>query len=182
LQNWIPASTEVIYQDIASAPGNEMVRLRRACVRPVDGSPSDPITVRTPFVVEFEYWKLVAQGTLELSVYVYNEHGTLLFNTWWVGEPTTPAGLLRSWFVVPGDLLNTGTHRIGLVLEVAGGVANLRWDDLLVFDVHDAGDLRGLYHGDLPGAVRPRLEWKTEQLGSLPFRDGSALSAGKAHR
>jgi hypothetical protein len=31
LQNWIPASSEVIYEDIASAPGNQMIRLRRAC-------------------------------------------------------------------------------------------------------------------------------------------------------
>jgi hypothetical protein len=56
-------------------------------------------------------------------------------------------------------------------------VLNLK--DFLVFDVQDASDLRGLDHGDWPGAVRPHLEWKTEQLGSLLFRDGSALSAGK---
>jgi lipopolysaccharide transport system ATP-binding protein len=31
LQNWIPASSEVIYEDIASALGNQMIRLRRAC-------------------------------------------------------------------------------------------------------------------------------------------------------
>jgi hypothetical protein len=45
---------------------------------------------------------------------------------------------------VPGDLLNTGTRRIEFAIDVAGGVAELHWDDLLVFDVLDAGDLRGL--------------------------------------
>ena len=168
LQNWIPTTTEVVYDSVESAPGNEAVRLRRACVRPLNGSPADQITVRTPFVVEFEYWKLVEQGTLELGVKVYDEHGVHLFNTWWSGEPTTPAGLLRSWFVVPGDLLNTGTHRIEFAIEVAGGVAELHWDDLLVFDVLDAGDLRGLYHGDWPGAVRPKLQWATEQIEAPP--------------
>jgi lipopolysaccharide transport system ATP-binding protein len=168
LQNWIPASTEVIYEDITSVPGNEIIRPRRACVRPLDGSPADRITVRTPFVVEFEYWKLVEQGTLELGVKVYNEHGTLLFCTWWPGDRPVPAGLLRSWFVVPGDLLNAGTHRIEFAIEVAGGVAELHWDDLLVFDVLDAGDLRGLYHGDWPGAVRPNLQWTTEQIEAPP--------------
>ena len=178
LQNWIKASTEAIYENMESAPGNEMVRLRRACLRPVDGSPSDPITVRTPFVVEFEYWKLLAQGGLELEVKVYNEHGTLLFATWWPSDRPVPSGLLRSWFVVPGDLVNTGTHRIHLGVWMSGSeVLNLK--DFLVFDVQDASDLRGLDHGDWPGAVRPHLEWKTEQLGSLLFRDGSALSAGK---
>src|ERR1700691_3534822 len=31
LQNWVRSSTEVIYEDIQSAPGNEMIRLHRAC-------------------------------------------------------------------------------------------------------------------------------------------------------
>jgi lipopolysaccharide transport system ATP-binding protein len=164
LQNWIPASSEVIYKDMASAPGNEMIRLRRACVRPLNGSAGDQITVRTPFVVEFEYWKLVAHATLELGVNVYDEHGTLLFSTWWPTDQPVPAGLLRSWFVVPGDLLNTGTHRIHLGLHVAEPAEPISLEDLLVFDVLDADDLRGMYHGVWPGAVRPNLQWTTEQI------------------
>jgi lipopolysaccharide transport system ATP-binding protein len=178
MQNWIQSSTEIIYEDIASAPGNEMIRLRRACVRPLNGSPADQITVRTPFVVEFEYWKLVGQASLELGVNVYNEHGTLLFTTWWPTDRPVPAGLLRSWFVVPGDLLNTGTHRVHFGVFV-GPSEVLSLEDLLVFDIQDVSDLRGPYHGVWTGAVRPHLEWKTEQLGSLPIRDGSSVSAGK---
>jgi lipopolysaccharide transport system ATP-binding protein len=168
LQNWISATTEVIYDDISTAPGNERVRLHRACVRPLNGSPADRITVRTPFIVEFEYWKLVEQNTLELGVNVYNEHGIHLFNTWCSGGPTTPAGLLRSWFIVPGDLLNTGAHRIEFAMEVAGGIAELHFDNLLTFEILDAGDLRGLYHGDWPGAVRPALKWTTEPMAAPP--------------
>jgi lipopolysaccharide transport system ATP-binding protein len=167
LQNWIPAASEVIYNDIASAPGNEMIRLHRACVRPVGGSPSDRITVRTEFLVEFEYWKLVARGSLELGVNVYNEHGTLLFCTWWPGDPPAPAGLLRSWFLVPGNLLNTGTLRIHLVVYL-GETNVLDLEDLLVFEVHDTSDMRGLYHGVWPGAVRLNLPWTTEQIGAPP--------------
>jgi len=179
LQNWIPASTEVIYEDMGSAPGNEMVRLHRACVRPLNGSPSDPITVRTPFVVEFEYWKLVSHVSLDLDVGVYNENGMLLFDTAWFGRPPAPTGLLRSWFVVPGDLLNNGTHRIELV--IGSGTSNVAFnsEDLLIFDVHDASsDLRGMYHDVWPGAVRPHLEWKTEQID--PSLGQTAVSKGQA--
>jgi hypothetical protein len=118
--------------------------------------------------VGFEYWKLDAQASLELGVKVYNERGIHLFTTWWPGDRLVPAGLLRSWFVVPGDLLNTGTHRIEFAIEVAGGIAELHWDNLLVFEVLDAGDLRGLYHGDWPGAVRPDLKWTTEPMEAPP--------------
>jgi lipopolysaccharide transport system ATP-binding protein len=166
LQNWIPPSAEVIYEDISSAPGNDMFRLRRACVRPLHGSRSDPITVRTPFLVEFEYWKLVPHASLDVDAYVYNEHGILLFNTASLGQRPSPPGLLRSWFVAPGDLLNNGTHRIELVVSIGGNLIVFQSDELLVFEVHDAVDLRNLYHGSWPGAIRPHLEWKTEQIGA----------------
>jgi lipopolysaccharide transport system ATP-binding protein len=168
LKNWIPASTEVIYDDIASAPGNEVFRLRRACVRPLKGSPADRITVRTPFAVEFEYWKQNAQVNLEMAVNVYNEHGTHLFQTWWPIDRPVPAGLLRSWFVVPGDLLNAGTHRIHLGVYLGEATKPFILEDLLVFDVQDASDLRGMYHGDWPGTVRPNLQWTTEQIDVPP--------------
>jgi homopolymeric O-antigen transport system ATP-binding protein len=165
LREWVPASKEVVYDDIASAPGNELIRLRRACVRPLNGSGSDPITVRTPFVVEFEYWKLDPQISLELSAEIFNEHGIHVFTTDMFGQAPHPAGLLRSWFVVPGDLLNNGTHRIDLGIYRDRATHLLHWDDLMVFEVQDVSDLRGLYHGIWPGAVRPYLEWTTEQIG-----------------
>jgi lipopolysaccharide transport system ATP-binding protein len=174
LQNWIPASTEVIYEEIGSAPGNELVRLRRACVRPVHGSPSDPITVRTPFVVEFEYWKLTANVSLDLDIFVYNESGTLILSTGWFGKPPAPVGLLRSRCLVPGDLLNNGTHRIEVYFR--WGIANvaLHSEDLLVFDVHDvASELRGMFHDVWPGAVRPNLDWVTEQIDTLSTVSGA---------
>ncbi len=168
LQNWIPASNEVIHSDINRAPGNELFRLRRACVRPVDGSTSDPITVRTPFVVELEYWKLASNSILDLCVDVYNERGVYLFNTGKYGEPPMPAGLVRSSFVVPGDFLNNGTHRIDLAVDLGGLTDVFCLDNLLVFEVQDVGSaLRAAYHGAWPGAVRPALQWTTEPLASL---------------
>ncbi len=177
LQGWAQATTEVIYDSMETAPGNDQIRLHRACVRPLNGFPADSITVRTPLVVEFEYWKLVPQGRLDMGVDVFNEHGIHLFNTGWLGEPTPPVGLLRSWFVVPGDLLNTGTHRIHLGISL-GPYEAISLDDLLVFDVLDAGDLRGLYHGDWPGAVRPNLQWTTEQIEAPP---GPAATGNRTH-
>jgi lipopolysaccharide transport system ATP-binding protein len=169
LQEWIKSSgsTEVLYREIGSAPGNDQIRLHRARVRPLNGSPEDQITVRTPIVVEFEYWKLVPQGILDLGVDVFNERGIHIFNTGWSGPPPVSAGLLRSWFVVPGDLMNTGTHRIHVGMSL-GQTEALRLEDLLVFDVYDTGDLREMFHGEWPGAIRPYLPWTTEQVEGLP--------------
>jgi lipopolysaccharide transport system ATP-binding protein len=171
LQNYIPVSTEVIHANICSAPGNDLFRLRRACVRPVSGSPADPITVRTPFVVQFEYWKLIPHVSLELGVDVYDERGTYLFHTGKYGQPPAPSGLLRSWFVVPGDLLNNGTYRIHLGVFLGGSTQVFYLEDLLVVEILDAtSELRGMYHGAWEGALRPYLEWRTEILEADPIQ------------
>jgi lipopolysaccharide transport system ATP-binding protein len=102
---------------------------------------------------------------------VCNEHGIEVFATAENLQSPAPAGLLRSSFIIPADLMNNGTYRVGLIVFQNGVGANrcAEWDDLLSFEVHDAAsELRAHYHGDWPGVVRPHLEWKTELLDSLP--------------
>jgi lipopolysaccharide transport system ATP-binding protein len=158
------------------APGGEGVHLRRAAVRPLDGGPGDVITVRTPLAIEFEYWNLDPGARLNLSLHVFNEPGVMVFNTAPVTEPVWhgrpfPAGLYRSTCEVPGDLLNDGTHRIQLLIVKDQGRVVSRQDDVLVFDVRDAVDARGDWHGRWPGAVRPRLAWRTELLDAAAGRE-----------
>ena len=169
LKNWLPAFKEVVYNDIESAPGNESIRLHRARVRPQFGEVHDQITVRTPFAVEFEYWKLTGNTSLDLGVEVFNEYGITVFATGQLGAHPEPAGLLRSSFLVPADLMNNGTYRIRLVVSLGGGTALIDWEDIVTFEVHDAAsELRGAYHDFWPGTVRPNLEWKTELIESRP--------------
>src|SRR5437867_3203301 len=47
--------TQQAWPDNDAAPGNDKVRLRRAAVRPRDGTPADFMTVRTPLVFEFDF-------------------------------------------------------------------------------------------------------------------------------
>ena len=171
LQNWLPAFKDVVHDNIETAPGNDMIRLHRARVRPLNGSPTAPLTVRTPFVVEFECWKLAVQNRLDLAAEMFNEHGVSVFATAENRESPAPAGLLRSSFIVPADLMNNGTYRLRLVvfLNGIGATVAADWEDLLVFEIQDAAsELRGAFHGDWPGVVRPNLAWKTELLEPLP--------------
>ncbi len=170
LKNWLPAFKEVVYHDIESAPGNELIRLHRARVRPQHGEIHDQITVRTPFAVEFEYWKFTANTSLDLGVEVFNEYGINVFTTGKLGAPPEPAGLLRSSFLVPADLMNNGTYRIHLIVFLGGSIALIDWEDIVTFEVHDAAsELRGAYHDFWPGTVRPNLEWNTKLIEPLPM-------------
>jgi len=164
------SSTEHVWNDMGTAPGNERVRLRRACVRPENGCASDPITILTPFVMEFECWNLEPDASLNLSLHLYDEQGILVFQTAPINEPVWygrhfPTGLFRSVCHVPGDLLNDGMHRLRLLVASDQNLV-IDQDDILTFNVYDSTERRGGYHGKIPGVIRPQLIWSTELIES----------------
>ena len=163
-------STERVWNNPNTAPGNEKVRLLRASVRPTDDFVTEGITIRTPLRLEFEYLNLEPRAPLSLSLHLFNAQGNLVFATMplsertWHGKPF-PAGLFRSVCHVPGDLLNNGVHRVLLLMVRSEDQVIFSVKDALVFDVHDAPERRGNWHGKWPGVVRPELDWTTEYLG-----------------
>lgn len=169
LKSWLPAFKEVVHRDFNSAPGNDQIRLRRASVRPLHGSACDEMTVSTPIIVEFEYWKINPDAPIDLGVEVFNEYGINVFTTGRIGAPAAPAGLLRGAFTIPPNLMNNGTYQIGLTAFLNGSTVIAEWEDLVTFDVRDAaGETRGSYLDSWPGAVRPQFEWTRELLEPLP--------------
>jgi len=162
-------ATERTWRHIDTAPGNNLVRIRRVAVEPVGNDNADLITTRMPIDVVFEYWNRKAGARLNLAVHVYSKEGVVAFETGpsyekvWQGKPF-PCGLFRSSFRVPGDLLNDGAYSILLLVVEDQRRIIYRHEDILVFNVADDGSARGAYHGDMAGAVRPILDWQTELL------------------
>jgi lipopolysaccharide transport system ATP-binding protein len=166
------------WEDPTVAPGNSKVRLKRVVLRPA----SLPLTVRTPFSIEFEYWNLQPNTCLNLSVDVQSQEGLTIFNTFPRGEDAWfgnayPAGLFRSVCEVPGDLLNDGVYRLVLLFVQDQGIVLSRVDDLLNFEVLDARDPAIKWSGRWPGAMRPRLMWRTDLI-----REGAPAAAENAER
>ncbi len=161
--------TEQVWDDMVTAPGNDMVRLHRARVRPADGSFSDDITMRTPFVIEIEFWNLVPDAYLHITLHLHTEQGITAFSTGSINEPVWHGrpfltGLFRSVCYVPGDLLNSGIHHIMLLIVKNQGTIAYRHKDVLSFEVLDSAEVRGAWYGKLPGVVYPMLKWTTEYV------------------
>ncbi len=155
---------ETLYEEPQSAPGNEIVRLRRASVRTAADSDASLITVHTPILMEFELWVLAAGARLSFEVQLHNAYGILVLFTGLLDGRAYPEGLLRITARIPGDLLNTGIYRIEFF--VLDPVEHPLWTcpDLLTFEVADSLDLRGGYLGEWPGAVRPPIPWTVESV------------------
>lgn len=172
LQQNLVSSTEFAWNNIDTAPGNEKVRIHRVCIKPIDNSSANEMTIRTPFSMEFEYWNLEDNSFLNLSLHIYNEMGLLVFNTApvsepkWMGKPF-PKGLFKSTCLVPGDLLNDGFYRVELLMVKNQGIVIYKNEELLLFAINDDPGMRTAWFGKWQGIVRPNLTWTTELIKPL---------------
>jgi lipopolysaccharide transport system ATP-binding protein len=172
LQTSSVAATERLWDDPSSAPGNDHIRMRRVRVLPVDGAPTDPITIHTASTLEFEFWNLVPDAYLDVNLQLVSETGIVAFGSSptddprWEARPFV-AGLYATRCEVPANLLMPGRYHVRFSVVRDGHHVLYQQDDVLVFDVHDAGEVRGGWFGERVGVVRPLLDWKTDLLTAL---------------
>ncbi|MDH7480528.1 MAG: ABC transporter ATP-binding protein [Armatimonadota bacterium] len=171
--------TEQVWDDISTAPGNDKVRICRACVRAENGG--GQITVHTPFRLEFDYWNLEPDARIHLCLHIYNAQGVLVINPAPVNEPVWhgrpfPVGLFRTICCIPGDLMNDNTYRVNLMVVKDGGKVIYTHEDILAFDIFDDPETRGEWRGKVEGVVRPKLDWTTDLvIPGLPSRDAASI-------
>jgi len=179
LRAFVSGLTEQAWNDPATAPGNDKVRIYHVCVRPEGGKPSDPITMRTQIIMEFEFWNFMQDAYLEPNFQLITEQGIVAFASsptdkdGWHRRPS-PIGLFRCKCYIPGDLLIAGQYRVILSIIKDSHYVIYQQEDILAFDVQDAPDLREAWYGEMVGVVRPLLKWTTELVES-----GSNIASGK---
>lgn len=159
------------YPDQSSAPGNELIKLRRVSISPKGGGDSQLLSMDSELEVTVEYWNLIPKARLHVSMQLFNENQTIVFATASKdSDPDVvnieyPAGaLIRTKCTIPGNLLNSGLHKFLLLIHRNTTKIIYRLDDALTFEVIDMGERAGTWYGKEPGAVHPLLMWQTEQI------------------
>jgi len=162
--------SEEVWNDIETAPGNDIVRLHRIRVRPETESSADALTIKTPFVMEVEYWNLLPGTRLHIALHLYTEQDIIAFTTGNGGQVAandsyTAAGLYCGTCYVPGELLNTGRHRFVVLMVKDGSTVIYRHESAVSFEILDRNAGQAGFYGREPGVVQPALKWTTEQIG-----------------
>ena len=162
--------SEEVWPDIETAPGNDFVRLHRVRVRPESDRSADALTIKTPFVMEVEYWNLHPGTRLHIALHLYTEQDIIAFTTGNGGQIAadnayTAAGLFRGSCYVPGELLNTGRHRFVVLVVKDGNTVIYRHESAVSFEILDQNAAEAGFYGREPGVVQPALKWTTEQIG-----------------
>lgn len=178
LSHAVATRTEQQWTDPDRAPGTRVVRLRRIGVRGPDVFRPDLITMDRPFEIAVEFWNLVSNAVLDITLHLYTEHQILAFSTGsgyraMEEDGALPAGLFRSTCHVPGNLLNSGLHRaVVLVVENRSRVI-YRHENAVTFEVVELGGRQFGWQGREPGVVRPQLQWTVTCIGEAPLHEVS---------
>jgi len=168
----VGSGARVVWDDLADAPGNDLVRLRSVRVVDEDGAPSGTIDVRHPIGIEIAFRVLREGRPVVPKIKVLDQHGAICFNALDVSprwnEPTPPGDYTTTAWI-PANLLNEGRHSVDVdVVTLASPklIPNASVYKILAFHVFDPAEgdsARGLFGGEFRGVVRPLLEWTYEE-------------------
>jgi lipopolysaccharide transport system ATP-binding protein len=159
---------EESWEDISHAPGNDIVRLHRIRVRRQEGYTSGPLTMKTPFKVDVDYWKLQPDAELHITLHFYTAQDQIAFTTGSAASGFSSrkaSGLFRSTCYVPGELLNSGRHHFSVYVVKDKSSVICQHRSKVSFDIIDLQERSGSWFGREQGVVAPVLKWTTDELG-----------------
>ena len=172
LETDLGRTNERRWATLDTAPGDAVAKLVAVRAVPPGGGSSEEIDIRQPVDVEVEYLSLLP-GSLRpfVNLHFFNDEGVCLFitsdsaNREWAKSPRSRQ-TVRSRVRIPGNFLAEGRVIVtAAVSSMNPTVVHAIERDAIAFQVVDrsAGDgVRGEWVGDLPGVVRPMLDWTIE--------------------
>jgi lipopolysaccharide transport system ATP-binding protein len=170
LQTETGSGSEHVWHDRATAPGDDLVRMRSVRLVGKDGSLVDAADIREPIGVEVAF-EVLRHGDVAVfpKIKLVDSQGDVAFNAldtrdqW--AEPSPPGEYgATAW--IPGNLLSEGLYTVDVNICSLGGLKlwpHARANEVVSFHVFDPveGDsARGRYTGSLRGVVRPLLDWE----------------------
>jgi lipopolysaccharide transport system ATP-binding protein len=168
----IGMGSEKFWDDLDEAPMNDVVRLQSVRIVDEAGAATGVVDVRRPVGVEIAFSVLRPGHAVVPKFKLWDTHGTVCFNAMDVSarwhEPAPPGEYVATAWI-PGNLLNEGHHGVDIEIvklqtpKLEPQVAAYRPVAFHVYDPAEGDSARGLFGGEWRGAVRPRLEWTTEE-------------------
>jgi lipopolysaccharide transport system ATP-binding protein len=164
---------ECAWLDLASAPGDDVVRLR--AVRVIsEGVVTGDVPIDKELVMEIEYEVLKEGVQLMSAVYLTTAAGVGVLSTInapsaclqedeWFAKPRF-VGRYCSRCTLPANFLNDGVYRVSPVLVSDGLYTHVYAKEVVEFMVHETGAMRKEFRATWLGVVRPRTVWHTEQV------------------
>ncbi len=155
-----------------SRPGNEVVRLNEVSLSDEKGNSLEVYDIRRPVLIKMSYEVLKDGVAITHGLNLYNYEGVHILSSHDVatareGEKFSK-GIYEAVVTIPGNFLAEGNVSVAVaMMSYDPFIVHFHETDVLSFNVVDSieGDsARGVYGGELPGVVRPLLNWSKRKL------------------
>lgn len=134
--------------EIENAPGNDYIKVRSAFVE----CDSDIITVKSCFDIITEFWCLMENVNVNVSMVIWDINQNPVFNISTESIPLNK-GLTKAVFHIPEDLMNDGIYKVQNYF-VKDSTPVFIHDNACTFEICEDRMSSG-WHGKWIGAVRP---------------------------
>lgn len=147
------------------APGNDWVRMKSVELIPQLENPGDPLDIRTPLTVKFEFWNLKDNVLLGAGMHLFTMSGECIFD---VPAPSVlfDKGVVEGECRIPGDFLNDGSYYLSMIIVRDTSVPLFTLEECLTFELEDYRENIDWY-GKWWGAVRPKLPFQLRKKESI---------------
>jgi len=148
------------WTDLASAPGNESVRISHVRIIPPDGEAT--ITIDTGALIEIGFDNALEDINLDCTIYVTGSDGVIIFESGQIlsSDSDSRSGSYHLTGRIPAHLLNAGRYSLNVVFGKDQRYVLFRIDEVVSFEVENTATGRGLNMAVAPGIIRPMLSWR----------------------
>ena len=125
LKTGLAEGSEICWNDIQTAPGDEKARIQSVRVLGPDERPCSVIPIDVPVKIEVSYRVLKPETKLNISISLFSSNETYVFaspsmtDTDWFQKPH-PEGLFISRCTIPANFLNQDRYFVTALLVEAG--------------------------------------------------------------
>lgn len=161
-------STSVQTWECGRGPGNYACKFLKVRITDADGNDVSNADISKDVYVELTYDVIEEGSQVSFAFMLYSEDGVCAFSslsnkeTKYHGKPLQ-RGTYVSRCCIPGHTLNNGKFRVTIQGFAAVWSDHFRLDQVVSFEAHDDGVLKGDFHGTYHGLFRPKLDWATER-------------------
>jgi lipopolysaccharide transport system ATP-binding protein len=150
------------FEEVNLAPGNDLVKLKYAKLTPSLEGTQLIADVRSSLKIDLEFWNLLDNQNLNVSLHIYASTGECIFN---VGtEPKLlNKGVIQAQLTIPGYFLNDGNYIVSFMIVKDKSIVLFNFEEVFNFEIADYRE-ETTWYGKWPGYVRPKFNFPIQQV------------------
>lgn len=149
-------------------PGNESLNIAAVTLLTKEGKESSIFNLTDELHIRITFEVTTNKTSPQFSLMLFDMDGNSVFSSLNNQSPDYGSNLTKGTYystcIIPGNLLNSGRYNISISGFINHWNDGFRTENVASFDAVDDGVLKGDYHGEYSGSLRPLLSWSTNKL------------------